>query len=246
MEMSSTNYCPHCGAQVQSDSIFCANCGRPVVAGGESSAPVPYLISPNRIVLMSFLSFGLYLLYWLYKTWKHYKEHTGAEVYPIWHALTLFIPIYSSFRAHAHFRTFGELGSRAGLDLRFSPGLAFAIVLASFIISIFIGVVSSVEVVPVVDPVTGQQAIDPATGVGMTEIINPTRSELIMSLLLRLVSIAAGIWMLFHAQPRINYYWDNVYGSRLINMGVGKGEILISIIGVLAWFGTLSGIMSAQ
>ena len=245
MEMSSANHCPHCGAEAQGDSLFCASCGRPMVNGSEPDAPVPYLISPNRILFMSFLSFGLYLLYWLYKTWKHYKEHTGAEAYPIWHALTLFIPIYSSFRAHAHFRTFGELGSRVGLDLRFSPGLAFSIVLAGFILSIVAGGISSVEVVQVVDPVTGEQAINPDTGEGLTEIINPTRSELIVSLLLRMVSIVAGIWMLLHAQPRINYFWNHVYGGRLRGMSLGKGEALISVLGVLAWFGTINSVLSA-
>ena len=88
MEMSSANYCPHCGAEAHGESLFCASCGRPVVGGSEPSAPVPYLISPTRIVLLSVLSLGLYTLYWLYKTWKHYKEHTGAAAYPVWHGLT--------------------------------------------------------------------------------------------------------------------------------------------------------------
>ena len=246
MEMSGTNYCPHCGAETQGESLFCSSCGRPLVTSSESSGPVPYLISPTRIVLLSILSFGLYLLYWLYKTWKHYKEHTGAVAYPVWHALTLFVPIYSSFRAHAHLRTFGELASRAGLEIRFSPGLAFFIVLAGFILSIVAGGVSSVEFVAVIDPTTGEQAIDPVTGQGLSEIINPTRSELMMSLFLRIVSIVAGIWMVLHAQPRINYYWDHVYGGRLRGMTVGKGEILIGIIGVLAWLSTISGILSAS
>ena len=115
MEMSGANYCPHCGAEAQGDSLFCSNCGRPVVGGSEPSAPVPYLISPARIVLLSILTLGLYTTYWLYKTWKHYKEHTGANVYPIWHGLTSVVPVYGSFRAHAHLRIFGELASAAGL-----------------------------------------------------------------------------------------------------------------------------------
>ena len=246
MEMTGANFCPHCGAEAQGDSLFCSNCGRPIVGGSESSAPVPYLISPNRIIIMSLASFGLYLFYWLYKTWQHYRDHTGAAVYPVWHGLTLFLPIYSSFRAHAHFRAFGELASRAGLDLRFNPGLAFSVVLAGFILSIVAGGVSSIEVVEVIDPVTGEQAIDPETELGLTEIINPTRSELMTSLLMRIVSIVAGIWMVLHAQPRINYYWDHAYGSRLRGMGIGKGEIIVIIFGVLGWISTLSGVMSAS
>ena len=118
--------------------------------------------------------------------------------------------------------------------------------LAGFILSIVAGGVSSIEVVEVIDPVTGEQAIDPETELGLTKIINPTRSELMTSLLMRIVSIVAGIWMVLHAQPRINYYWDHAYGSRLRGMGIGKGEIIVIIFGALGWISTLSGIMSAS
>ena len=211
----------------------------------ESAAPAPYFISPGRIVLMSFLSFGLYLMYWLYKTWKHYKEHTGEEGHPIWHGLTLIVPIYGSFRAHAHFRTYGELASRAGLDLRIVPGLAFAIVLSGWLLFIIIGSVSSPEFVQVVDPVTGEQVVDPETGQGEFEVIEPTRSELMTGLVFRIINIALGIWMVFHAQTRFNFYWSNVFGGRLIGMPLGKGEIVVVVFGVLAWFSVITGIMSA-
>ncbi len=246
MEPTSERSCPRCGTQAAADAIFCPSCGAPVTESRESVAPVPYFISPARIVLMSIASFGIYNLYWLYKTWKHYKEHTGeAERYPIWHALTLFVPIYGSFRAHAHFRTFGELASRAGLDLRIVPGLAFAIVLVGWLLGFFIAGVSSPEFVEVVDPVTGEQVIDPETGQGEFEVINPTQSELITALLFRLLNIALGIWMVFHAQIRINYYWGHVFGHRLVGMALGKGEILILVLGAIIWFGTLTGITSA-
>lgn len=197
MEMSSANYCPHCGVEVQPDSIFCATCGRPVVGGiMETSEPLPYLISPARIVLLSILTLGLYTTYWLYKTWKHYKEHTGAQVNPIWHGLTSFVPVYGSFRAHAHLRTFGELASGAGLMVPFSPGLAFfALLVGWFGVFVFWSV-----------PLT---------------------------LLLQIVSIVAQMYMLLHAQPRINYYWDQTYGSRLRGIGIGKGEVLVVIFGLL-------------
>ena len=205
MEMSSANYCPHCGAEAQADTLFCSNCGRPVVGGSESSAPVPYLISPTRIVLLSVLSLGLYTLYWLYKTWKHYKEHTGAAAYPVWHGLTALVPIYGSFRAHAHLRTFGELASAAGLTLHLAPGLAFGAMLVGWL------------------------------RVGLAEG-SPA------SLLVLLVSLVAQIWMMLHAQPRINYYWDQVYGSRLRGVAVGKGEIIVVIFGALGWLGTISSL----
>ena len=87
--------------------------------------------------------------------------------------------------------------------------------------------------------------MDPETGAAQFDVIEPTRSELITALFLRLINIGLGIWMILHAQPRLNYYWNNAYGIRLIGMGLGKGEILVLVIGAFAWLGTISGIMSA-
>lgn len=245
MESTGARNCPRCGAQTEPDALFCPIDGTPITGSTESAAPAPLFISPGRIVFMSLLSFGLYLLYWLYKTWRHYRDHTGENAYPIWHALTLFVPIYGSFRAHAHLRTFGELAGRAGLDLRISAGLAFAIVLAGWFFFVAIGTVSAPEFVEVVDPATGEQVIDPETGLGEFDVIEPTRSELVTALFLRLINIGLGIWMIYHAQIRFNYYWSQMFGNRLVGMATGKGEILVIVLGALAWFGTISGIMSA-
>lgn len=254
--MSATSYCPTCGVELWGDPLFCYNCDIQLRDGGSDySAPLPYLISPSRIVFLSFLSFGLYLAYWLYKTWEHYRDHTGAEAYPIWHGLTLFVPVYNSFRAHAHIRIFGELSDRARVYLGFNPTLALAIVfvgsmlsilLPGFMLTAFSVALRGDEIVPVIDPFTGRQPIDPDTGLGLTKVVNPTAWELIRSLLLRIVSITAGIWMLLHAQPRMNYYWNHVYGSRMVEMEVGKGEVLIGFLGALAWILIIRNILFAQ
>ena len=66
-----------------------------------------------------------------------------------------------------------------------------------------------------------------------------------LTLLMQVVSILAQIYMLLHAQPRINYYWDQTYGSRLRGMGIGKGEVLVVIVGLLfgwpSFIATLTG-----
>ena len=170
---------------------------------------MPYLISPARIVLLSILTLGLYTTYWLYKTWKHYKEHTGAEVYPIWHGLTSFVPVYGSFRAHAHLRIFGELAGAAGPAVAFSPGLAFFAILVGWL-GVFVW------------------------------------WSVALTFLVQVVSIVAQIYMLLHAQPRINYYWDHVYGSRLRGVGIGKGEVIVVIVALLfVWPSFIATITSA-
>ena len=82
------------------------------------------IISTERIVLLSILTYGLYLLYWFYLTWKHYRDHTKKEAYPVWHALTLFVPVYGLFRTHGHVRSFKELGLGSGVRTSLSPGWA--------------------------------------------------------------------------------------------------------------------------
>ena len=51
-----------------------------------------YHLSTPRIFALSLISFGLYLFYWVYRTWDQYREHTGANVYPVWHALAMLVP----------------------------------------------------------------------------------------------------------------------------------------------------------
>ena len=36
--------------------------------------------------------------------------------------------------------------------------------------------------------------------------------------------------MMLHAQPRINYFWDQTYGARLRGVAFGKGEIILVIV----------------
>ena len=205
MEMSSANYCPHCGAAAEADTLFCPSCSRPIVGGSESAAPVPYLISPARIVLLSILSSGLYNIYWIYKTWQHYRDHTGAEAYPIWHGLTQLVPFYMIAIFLDHMRAFRRLAEQAGVESRITVGWYLAAVLTSWILS----------------------------GFGFIPWVG---------LFLTVVGIALVIWMTIHAQTSINYYWDQMYSARLRSVAVGKGEVIVSILGVILWLLTLAGL----
>ena len=116
--MQST-FCSSCDG-IQATANFCERCGVAI------EKPLPYLMSVHRVVTMSLLSGGIYLLWWAYITWKHYRDHTGEEAYPVWHALTLLVP---RFRIHAHTRTFKELMMARQLTNSIRPGIAVVIIL---------------------------------------------------------------------------------------------------------------------
>ena len=100
---------------------------------------------------MSILSGGLYLLYWSYLTWKQYRDHARREAFPVWHALTLLVPIYGIFRMHAHVRTYKEIMQAASVTTTLSAsGAVYAMVGisilggATFLLSLVLWPISSV------------------------------------------------------------------------------------------------------
>jgi len=151
-------YCRYCGAEIRTSDTFCFKCGRSLeiqpanyvstdiraenaISTGIKVDDVEVrrmdvIIDPVRITVLSILSFGLYFYYWFYLTWKHYRDYTGTENYPVWHALTLFVPIYFLFRVHAHVRSFKELMVERGMTSSLSPGVVVALVLLSNLLSI--------------------------------------------------------------------------------------------------------------
>ena len=151
-------YCRYCGAGVRSSDTFCFKCGRSLEIQPTNYVPtdtraenaiskgikvddveirrMDVIIDPVRIIVLSILSFGLYFYYWFYLTWKHYRDYTGTENYPFWHALTLFVPIYFLFRVHAHVRSFKELMVEGGMTSSLSPGVVVALILLSNLLSI--------------------------------------------------------------------------------------------------------------
>ena len=148
-------YCRYCGAEILSSDTFCNKCGRSLAIQSTDSVPsdagtekvstigtvsdakvrMDVIIDPARIIVLSILSFGLYFFYWFYLTWKHYRDYTRTENYPIWHALTLFVPIYYLFRAHAHIRSFKELMAEKSMPSNLRPGLFVVLVAISAILN---------------------------------------------------------------------------------------------------------------
>ena len=177
-----------------------------------------YHISLQRVLLMTALSYGLYLFYWFYITWKQYRDHTGADAYPVWHALTLIVPFYNLFQIHAHMRSFKELMLNANLSSSISPGWAVLLALVSYM---------SFQI-----------------GERYTEFATLTQGMAIAGAFLEIIGIALVSGLLFHVQGNLNRYWDGLTNGRVTSSTIGVGEVTFGIIGALLWLNTLANIFS--
>ena len=140
--------CIQCGEINSSQSNFCSNCGSgefkdipPRLAsrlsdGAERQIDPAVRITLGRVIWVSALSGGLYVFYWFYLTWKQLAAETNDTHHPVWHALTLAVPIYGLFRMHAHVRVIAELASGRGITSYMAPGLAVVLVLVSYGLSL--------------------------------------------------------------------------------------------------------------
>jgi len=139
--------CANCGEINSTASQFCSNCGfsefnevppglrdRPGDGTGSTRSSA-VIISGNRVILASVLSGGLYLLYWFYITWKQLSLETENPHYPVWHALTLLVPIFGLFRMHAHVRLINELAFRHRIAETFGPSLAVVLLVLSNVLN---------------------------------------------------------------------------------------------------------------
>ncbi len=189
----------------------------PTIEGQAVATELRYRISLNRVLLMTIISYGLYLFYWFYLTWKQYRDHTREEAYPVWHTLTLLVPIYGLFRTHAHTRVFKELMTRRGLLTTIAPGWAVAAVVAS-------------------------SALDwNSFRLSFGEL---TQATAITIAVLNMLSIAIIAWLLWHVQGNLNEYWHHISSGRLHDARIGVGEVIFAVIGVLLWLDTLVTLLS--
>lgn len=68
---------------------------------------------------------GAYLIVWAGRSWSTMKRERGdPEMRPLWHALSLVVPLYMIFRVHAHFRTLNDLLARTGARERANLAIA--------------------------------------------------------------------------------------------------------------------------
>jgi len=77
--MVEASRCLGCGLAIQGVGGYCRSCG---IELSEGLPVLRYKLSPKRVVVMSVLSFGIYLWYWFYLTWRQSRDHTGESAYP--------------------------------------------------------------------------------------------------------------------------------------------------------------------
>ena len=178
-------------------------------AAPRAGAELYYYISPNRIVLMTFLTAGLYLFYWMYLTWRQYRDHTGEVAYPVWHALALAAPIYQFFRLHAHFRVYQELMQAWDVPNTLRPMRAVGIFLSAWLLNL-----------------AGLQ-------LALSGSLTPTQQAIYFGVNLAQVGLMA--WLMAEAQGNLNRYWQRRLGERLGRAGVSSVEVILALAGVVQW-----------
>ena len=236
------SFCTHCGLEYQQPANFCNRCGRalpgaavraaveesPVaavraaveeraVAAATPSLELPYYLSLNRIFFMTALTFGFYLFYWFYLTWQQYRDYTGKEAYPVWHALTLLVPLYNLFRTYAHACAYRDLMRDAGIPGSIKAWLAVVLALIAWILAV-------------------AAFRDPFSPLALT------RGGAVGIVLVDTIAIAAVIVLLVHLRSNLNGYWQSRPNWRVSSAPVGFGEIIFGIVGAVAWLSALSNI----
>ena len=194
-----------------------ANAGAGLPRAGAWDDTLPYYIPPNRIVLLTVLSAGLYIYYWMYVTWRHYRDHTGELAYPIWHALALLVPVYNLFRLHAHMRVYQELMDARGVPTSLNPLRAVLIYFGVFLLAM------ASLMLPAEGPITpAQQAAYVVINIGQTTLV---------------------AWMLWQAQGNLNRFWQHRLGTRLGWKTPSLGELIVVAVGLVFGWGMLAAIL---
>ena len=194
-----------------------ANAGAGQPRAGAWDDALPYYLPPKRVVLLTVLSAGLYIYYWMYVTWRQYREHTGELAYPVWHALTLLVPVYNLFRLHAHMRVYQEMMEARGVPTTLNPLRAVLIYFGVFLLAM-VSLMLPAE--PVMTPT--QQAAYVMINVGQATLIS---------------------WMLWQAQGNLNRFWQHRLGSRLGWKTVSPGEVAVVALGFVLGWGMLAVIL---
>jgi hypothetical protein len=90
------------------------------------------------VVGLTWATFGIYAIIWAGVNWREIKrERRDPTMYPFWHAVALFVPIYGLFRFHANFRSINELLAATRSDERVRPLAALTTFVAGNLLAAF-------------------------------------------------------------------------------------------------------------
>ena len=184
---------------------------------------MPYRIPTRRLLLLTVLSYGIFLYYWFYLTWRQYRDHTGNRVFPVWHTLALGVPIYGLYRTHAHIDSYNQLMHQAGQPTSINASLTVALMLISVVLStvsfLASGALPGIEF-------QGVQGV-------------------LVKLGFDVLAIATAAALLIHVQPSLNTYWGGLPEVQASNARLGSGEITCVVIGILAWISAAISLAAA-
>ena len=135
--------CVRCGKDNPTDANFCVWCGSdqfedsPSLELEYASVPRQLYVGLTiwRVLLFTIISSGVYLLYWAYLTWAQLKKETGGDYFPVWHALSLLVPVYGLFRLYRHIQVIRSLCGKSDVATNLSPALAVTLFLLSGVLS---------------------------------------------------------------------------------------------------------------
>lgn len=191
-------------------------------AGGmavRSAVPYGNNISAPRIYALSLVSFGLYLFYWVYRTWEQYRQHTGENAYPVWHALAMLVPVYGWFRFYAHCKAYRDLMEDQGVphDLKVAPILVVLIICTA--------------------------VWSPMPTVWLNFYLGESDISVMIDLILDMVSLVGMLVataVVCRIQANFNRYWAAVDGDLAYRARVGRGGMVLAALGLILWF-TIAG-----
>ncbi|MEH6763239.1 MAG: hypothetical protein V7655_01970 [Aequorivita antarctica] len=103
------------------------------------------IVTLQKFVILSIISFGLYAIWWMYKTWKFFKEKDNLDIMPVPRALFaifflngLFDRVQEFAQSKGYKKTFSSIGCFLGvIGLNFAGKLPEPYFLISFLSFLF-------------------------------------------------------------------------------------------------------------
>ena len=184
------------------------------------ASTLPYRISISRLLLLTVLSYGVYLYYWFYLTWRQYRDHTGNRVFPAWHTLALGVPIYGLFRTHHHVASYNRLMLHAGLRDLINPMLVVCLVLVYIVLSLIAAALYFFSI---------------SLSGGLSGAEPPGTVATVTKIGIEILTIIAAAGLIAYVQPKLNGYWESLPEVSVTNGKLGSGEIICLVIGILVW-----------